>query len=56
MPFNYRRINYEVMIDTKNCYKTIPELVDAVSHSIDTQFMVSHEDNIDQPLPNEVHT
>lgn len=56
MPFNYRRINYEVMIDTKNCYKTIPELVDAVSHSIDTQFMVSQEDNIDQPLPNEVHT
>lgn len=44
------------MIDTKNCYKTISELVDAVSHSIDTQFMVSQEENIDQPLPNEVHT
>lgn len=56
MAFNYRRINYEVMIDTKRCYESIPELVDAVNHSIDTQFMISHEDIIDQPLPNEVHT
>ena len=25
MAYNYRKINYEVMTDTANCYGTIPE-------------------------------
>lgn len=56
MAYNYRQINYEVMLDTKHCYETIPELIEAVEKSIANQFMVAEEDNIDQPIPNEINT
>jgi len=56
MAYNYRRINYEVMIDTKSCYESIPELQQAVNKSVEEQFVVYEEDNIDQPLPENVHT
>lgn len=46
---NYREINYSVMIDTKRCYETMPQLQDAVKRSIENQFMVAHTENIDQP-------
>lgn len=56
MAYNYRHINYEVMADTKHCYETIPTLVDAVRQSISAQFMVSADENIDQPLQPESRT
>ena len=56
MAVNYRKINYDVMVDTKWCYETIPELRRAVEHSVANQFMVEEEDNIDQPLPAAVRT
>ena len=46
----YRRINREVMTDTKLQYETIPELKEAVKNSIELQFMVAQEENIDQPV------
>ena len=46
----YRRINREVMTDTKLQYETIPELKEAVKSSIERQFMVAQEENIDQPI------
>ena len=47
---NYRKINREVMTDTKLQYETIPELKEAVNNSIEQQFMVAQEENIDQPI------
>ena len=47
---NYRRINYEVMTDTKLKYESVAELKEAVKNSIERQFMVAQEDNIDQPV------
>ena len=46
---NYREINRQVMTDTKRQYETVPELREAVRYSIGHQFMVAHEENIDQP-------
>ena len=46
----YRKINHEVMTDTKLQYETIPELKEAVKSSIERQFMVAQEENIDQPV------
>lgn len=42
--------NYEVMTDTKKQYESVPELIEAVRSSIDRQYMVSEEENIDQPV------
>ena len=56
MAYNYRKINYEVMLDTKHCYETIPELIDAVEKSIACQFMVEEDENIDQPIPDTINT
>ena len=56
MLYNYRQINYEVMADTEHCCKSMPELKEAIEHSIANQFMVAEEDNIDQPVPSEVTT
>lgn len=53
---NYRWINFEVMTHTKDYYETNSELVDAVRHSIASQYMVADEENIDQPLPERVTT
>ena len=46
---NYREINWEVMIDTKIRYESDEELMVAVKHSIERQYMVAQEENIDQP-------
>lgn len=46
---NYHQINYEVMTDTKKQYESVAELKEAVKSSIERQFMVAQEDNIDQP-------
>ena len=56
MEYDYRQINYEVMSDTAHCCETIPELMDAIKHSIGNQFMVAEEENIDQPIPDKVST
>ena len=41
--------NFEIMTDTKKQYESNPELIEAVRNSIKRQYMVSHEENIDQP-------
>lgn len=46
---NYREINWEVMIDTKIRYESDEELIEAVKCSIERQYMVAQEENIDQP-------
>ena len=56
MEYDYRQINYEVMSDTAHCCETIPELMDAIRHSIESQFMVAEEENIDQPCPDTINT
>ena len=48
--WNYGKINYEVMTDTKKQYESVEELKEAVKSSIERQYMVSQEDNIDQPI------
>lgn len=48
--FNYRVINRDVMVDTKQCCETIPELIQAITSSVDKQYMVAAEENIDQPV------
>lgn len=53
---NYRMINFEVMTHTKEYCETNPELVEAIRHSIASQYMVADEDNIDQPIPDQVTT
>lgn len=46
---DYRRINKEVMSDTKQQYESIEELKEAVKYSIEHQYMVAQEENIDMP-------
>lgn len=46
----YRKINHDVMVDTVNQYENNPKLIEAIKVSIDKQFMVAQEDNIDQPV------
>lgn len=48
--------NYEVMTDTKKQYESIPELIEAVRSSIQRQYIVAHEENINQPIVNESKT
>lgn len=44
-------VNYfEIMTDTKMQYESNPKLIEAVKNSIKKQFMVSAEDNVDQPI------
>lgn len=51
--YNYRKINYEVMLDTQHQYETVPELVSAVDNSISRQYMVAQEDVVDvAPIEN----
>lgn len=54
--WDYRKINYEVMTDTKKQYESVAELKEAVKNSIERQFMVAQEDNIDQPAVENNHT
>lgn len=53
---NYRKLNYDVMTDTKRQYETNPYLIKRVQESIRDQFMVSHEDSIDQPVVEKSNT
>ena len=46
---NYGKINHEVMTDTKKQYESVAELKEAVKSSIERQYMVAQEENIDQP-------
>lgn len=47
---DYHSINRRVMTDTKIMYTTLPELRLAVRQSIAKQYMVSQDQNIDQPV------
>lgn len=44
------RINFEVMTDTANCCEEMPELKNAIEHSIAKQYMVAEEDKIELPV------
>lgn len=46
---DYRNINRQVMTDTKRQYESVGELKEAVKNSIRHQYMVTQEENIDQP-------
>ena len=54
--YDYRKINYDVMIDTKSQYENNADLKQMVANSIKAQVMVAQEDNIDQPLCETSHT
>lgn len=41
---------YEIMTDTKIQCESNPKLIEAVRNSIEKQYMISAEDNIDQPV------
>ena len=53
---DYRKINREVMTDTKRMYESLPELQAAVRFSIRHQFMVAQEEVIDLPAAKECVT
>lgn len=46
---DYRKINREVMTDTKQQYESVEELKEAVKYSIEHQYMVAQEERIDMP-------
>lgn len=48
--FNYSRINREVMTDTQKKCESVRELRMAVKDSVERQYMVAHEECIDQPV------
>lgn len=51
--YDYRKINFEVMTDTKQQYESLPELRDAVRYSIANQFMVAQGEVIQiKPIEN----
>lgn len=54
--FNYRKINYEVMLDTKKHYESNPELLEAVKNSIRQQYMVAEEEDISVPVATACNT
>ena len=54
--WNYKKINNEVMTDTKKQYESVEELKEAVKSSIERQYMVAQEDNIDQPKVENIQT
>ena len=47
---DYRNINRQVMTDTKRQYESIEALKEAINNSIRHQYMVTQEENIDQPI------
>jgi len=53
---NYRKNNYEVMTDTKMQYESDSELIEAVKSSIERQYMVTQEENIEQPIADDNNT
>jgi hypothetical protein len=44
---NYRKINHDVMTDTKRQYETQSALKEAIAFSVKHQYMVKHEDVLD---------
>ena len=44
------RLNFEVMMDTANCCREMPELMSAIEHSVAKQYMVAEEEEIDLPI------
>ena len=50
MDKKYMKLNFEVMMDTANCCKEMPELKNAIEHSIAEQYMVAEEDKIVLPV------
>ena len=50
MMYNYRKINYEVMTDTKQKYESLPELIAAVKYSVAHQYMVAHEEKAEHSI------
>ena len=56
MSNNYAMINHDVMVDTKHQYEKNAELKQMVQNAIGKQFMVSQEENIDQPWVNDSQT
>ena len=48
--FNYSKINYEVMLDTKKHYESNSKLQEAVKNSIRQQYMVAEEEDISVPV------
>ncbi len=53
---DYRKINYEVMTDTKQKYESVAELREAVRHSLRHQYMVAEDEQIDAPTVRKNHT
>ncbi len=47
---------YEIMTDTKMQCESNPKLIEAVRNSIEKQYMISTEDNIDQPVVKDFKT
>ena len=56
MDKKYMKLNFEVMMDTANCCKEMPELKSAIKHSIAKQYMVAEEDKIELPACEAVTT
>ena len=54
--FNYRKINSEVMLDTKKHYESNPKLQEAVNNSIRQQYMVAEEEDISVPVASACNT
>ena len=50
MMYNNRKINYEVMTDTKQKYESLPELIAAVKYSVAHQYMVAHEEKAEHSI------
>ena len=50
MDKEYMGINFEVMMDTANCCREMPELMSAIEHSVAKQYMVAEEEKIDLPI------
>lgn len=53
---NYRQLNSKVMTDTVHQCECIPELQNAIRHSIDHQFMVAQEDVVELPAARPIET
>ena len=52
MDNDFKAINKRIMLDTKQCYETDPDLIAAVQHSIQNQKMIAEEDTVHVPSMN----
>ena len=53
---DYKKINTEVMVDTKRQYEALSALKDAIAHSVKNQYMVKHEAVLEGPKESDVKT